>query len=130
MDEQFAGTQGSASKQWVYTLVVRDIALISRTSRLSTFFCHSYKQNCTCVLPHSNNFKRFFVKPNVLETAMQQGMSDIVGFFSTINEDPKRGESNMTPWLSFDKIVLRTSGMIYGCVSYVVLLQGTMELVI
>ena len=31
----------------------------------------------------------------------------------------------MTPWL---KIVLQTSSMIYGCVSFVVLLQGTMEL--
>ena len=37
-------------------------------------------------------------------------------------------DQNMTPWLSFDKMVLRTSGMIYVCVSYAVLLQGTMEL--
>ena len=34
----------------------------------------------------------------------------------------------MTPWISFDKIVLQTSGTIYSCVSYAVLLQGTMEL--
>ena len=37
-------------------------------------------------------------------------------------------DQNMTPWLSFDKIVLRTSSVIYRCVSYAVLLQGTMEL--
>ena len=35
-----------------------------------------------------------FVKPNnVLETTMRQDMSDIVGFFSTINEDLERGGS-------------------------------------
>ena len=40
---------------------------------------------------------------------------------------PSKVDQNMTPWLSFDKIVLRTSGLIYGYVSYAVLLQGTME---
>ena len=41
---------------------------------------------------------------------------------------PREVVKNITPWLSFDKIVLRTSGMIYGCISYAVLSQGTMEL--
>ena len=41
---------------------------------------------------------------------------------------PRELDQNMTPWLSFDKIVLRTSGMIYRWVSYAVLSQGTMEL--
>ena len=41
---------------------------------------------------------------------------------------PREVDQNMTPWLSFNKIILRTSVMIYGCVSYAVLLQGTMKL--
>ena len=40
---------------------------------------------------------------------------------------PRKVDQNMTPWLSFDKIVLQISSLIYGCVSYAVLLQGTME---
>ena len=92
MDKQFAGTQGSASKQWIYALVVCDSLLIGRTRMLLTFFSRSNDQNC--VLPHSNNFKQFFVKPNtVLKTTMQQDMSDIAEFFSTFNEDPERGGS-------------------------------------
>ena len=92
MDKQFAGTRGFASKQRVYALVVRDSALVGKIRRLSTFFSQSNEQNC--VLLHSNNFERFFVKPNtVLETTMRQDMSDVVGFFSTINEDSKRGGS-------------------------------------
>ena len=54
-------------------------------------------------------------------------MSDIFGFFTTINEDPEKVDQTMTQWVSFNKIVLQTSSLIYKYVSYTVLLQGTME---
>mgnify|MGYP000670648274 CR=1 FL=1 len=41
---------------------------------------------------------------------------------------PRKVDENMTPWASFNKIVLRTSGLIYEYVSCDVLLQGTTEL--
>ena len=92
MDKQFEVTQGSASKQWEHALVVRNSVLSGRTRRQSTFFSYSYEQNC--VLPYFNNFEQFFVKPNtMLESTMRQGMSDLVRFFTTINEDPEKGGS-------------------------------------
>ena len=54
-------------------------------------------------------------------------MSDIFGFFSTINEDPEKSGSKYDPMGQFQQDCLQTSGIIYGYVSYAVLLQETME---
>ena len=74
--KQFKATECSTHKQWTHALVVRNSVLSGRT-RKQSFFSWSYEPNH--LLPHSNNFEWFFVKPNtVLETTMRQDMSDIV----------------------------------------------------
>ena len=48
---------------------------------------------------------------------MRQDMVTSLDYSAQLMRIPKKVDENMTPWASFNKIVLQTSGLIYEYVS-------------